>query len=128
MAYMSQEQKKQIAELLKPVLKKYNLKATLSVRNHMTLVCKIKAGSVDFFADLIPNEYNARCFRNRNVDVNVYHYKNNFNGKSVEVISEILAVLNLNNYDRSDTMSDYFDVGHYVDLEIGQFDKPYQVI
>jgi hypothetical protein len=36
-----------------------------------------------------------------------------------------VRALNCDNYDNSDSMTDYFDVGHYVDLNIGKWDKPF---
>jgi hypothetical protein len=38
MAYMNQEKKAKISALMKPVLKKYGVKATLAVRNNSTIV------------------------------------------------------------------------------------------
>lgn len=35
--------------------------------------------------------------------------------------------LNIDNYDRSDIMSDYFDVGHYVYIRLGTWEKPFKV-
>lgn len=35
--------------------------------------------------------------------------------------------LNTDNYDNSDVQTGYFDVGHYVELRIGRWDKPFQV-
>jgi hypothetical protein len=51
MAYMNQEKKKVIAAKLKPVLKKYGVKGSLSVRNHMSIVLNVKSGKIDFFND-----------------------------------------------------------------------------
>jgi hypothetical protein len=31
------------------------------------------------------------------------------------------------NHDRSDIQSDYFDVGWYVDVNIGSWNRPYEV-
>jgi ABC-type proline/glycine betaine transport system substrate-binding protein len=42
MAYMNQEKKAIIANVLKPILKKYNIKATMSVRDHSTFVLTLK--------------------------------------------------------------------------------------
>jgi hypothetical protein len=38
MAYMNQERKARIAPVVKDILKKYHIKGSLSVRNHMVLV------------------------------------------------------------------------------------------
>lgn len=43
------------------------------------------------------------------------------------VFEKIIAALNLGNYDRSDYMRDFVDVGHYVELRIGRYDKPFQL-
>src|SRR5690606_40972107 len=42
-----------------------------------------------------------------------------------DVMERIVAALNTGNWDRSDIQTDYFDVGHYVDLRIGTWDKPF---
>ena len=44
MAYMSQEKKAELAPGIKAVLKKYNMKASISVRHHTGLVVTIKSG------------------------------------------------------------------------------------
>jgi hypothetical protein len=46
MAYMSQENKKRIVALCKPILAKYGIRATFKVDNHSTLICTIKVGSL----------------------------------------------------------------------------------
>ena len=51
MAYMNQEKKAKIAANLKPVLKKYGIKGTLSVRNHSSISLNIKSGKIDFIAN-----------------------------------------------------------------------------
>ena len=48
MAYMNQQKKAVIASNLKPVLKKYGLKGSLSVNNHSTIVLTVKSGKIDF--------------------------------------------------------------------------------
>ena len=41
------------------------------------------------------------------------------------ILKQIWDIMNVGNYDRSDIMSDYFDVGFYVSLNIGRWDVPY---
>ena len=36
--------------------------------------------------------------------------------------------MNDGNHDRSDPQSDYFDVGWYVDVNIGKWNKPYTLV
>lgn len=51
MAYVSQEDKKKLSVKIKEVAKKYNVKISLSIRHHSTLVAKVKN------ADDIMEEY-----------------------------------------------------------------------
>ena len=48
MAYMNQQKKAVIAAKVKPILKKYGLKGSLSVQNHMAISLNIKSGPIDF--------------------------------------------------------------------------------
>ena len=121
MAYMSQDKKANITPKVKAILKKFNVKGSLAVRNHSTLVLNVKAGSVDFMQDY-GNEESAREF---GIQVNPYWYHEHFTGKSKQFLKEVLSAMNDGNHDRSDVQSDYFDVGWYVDVNIGKWNKPY---
>lgn len=114
MAYMSQENKKSIVALAKPILKKYGIKATFAVRRNSTLVCNVKAGKIDFGST--------------NEQINPYWYHEHFDGKALEFLKELFAVLNKGNWDKSDPTSDYFNVGWYVDVNIGKYGKPYELV
>jgi hypothetical protein len=135
MAYMSQEKKAKIAPVVKAVLKKYKVKASLAVRNHSTLVLNIKSGSIDFIENFISTDRNAlseeqvRYIRaNKSLDVNPYWYHEHFDGKAKKFLTEIMAAMNDGNHDRSDAQVDYFDVGWYVDVNIGNWKKHYEVV
>jgi hypothetical protein len=41
------------------------------------------------------------------------------------VIKAISAALNIDNFDKSDSQTDYFHVGHYVSFNIGRWNRPY---
>ena len=134
MAYMSQEKKAKLAPAVKAILKKYGVKGTLAVKNYSTLVLNIKSGKIDFL-----KSYNETCgfrpsyveagFKPRvdYVDVNPYWYHEHFDGKSKEFLTEIFEAMNVGNHDRSDAQIDYYDVGWYVDVNIGKWNKPYQL-
>lgn len=127
MAYMSQERKKEIAETVKPILKKYGVKGTFGVDNHSTLVLTLKSGKIDFKKDLVLTD----LFHGRNpaesyyMSVNPYWYQDHFSGKARKFLKEIIPLLNKGNHDNSDISTDYFDVGWYVDVKIGKWNKPY---
>lgn len=123
MAYVSQELKAKLAPTIKAICKKYGVKASLAVRHHSTLVLNIKEGKIDFFADFDIEGAN----RNHGIQVNTYHYRSHFSGKALAFLSEVIPAMNNGNHDRSDIQTDYFDVGWYVDVNVGKWDKPYVV-
>jgi hypothetical protein len=116
MAYMSQERKAELAPAIKAILKKYNITATIAVRHHMTLVLNIKKGPIDFGGD--------------NVDVNPYWYQEHYKDRpeALAFLKEVIPAMMVGNHDRSDIQTDYFDVGWYIDVNIGQWQKPYQLV
>jgi len=121
MAYMSQDQKKAIVAAVKPILKKYGIKATFGVRNYSTLVVNVKSGKIDFCKDFM-----AQTLRDQKyIDVNPYWYQDQFSGKAKAFLKEVFPLLNTGNHDNSDISTDYFDVGWYVDVQIGKWNKPY---
>lgn len=122
MAYVSQELKKSLAPAIKAVCKKYGVKATLAVRHHSTLSLNIKSGKVDFFSDFGAH---AGLNRESSIQVNTYHYKSHFTGKSLKFLSEVIPLMNVGNHDNSDIMTDYFDVGWYIDVNVGKWNAPY---
>ena len=114
MAYMSQDHKKQIAPVVKNILKQYGLKGSLSVRHHSTLVLTISKGSFEIEQD--------------HASVNVHwidtHYQNQ--PKIKECLTQLVAAMKGPEYfDKSDIMSDYFHCSHYVDIQFGKCNKPY---
>ena len=135
MAYMSPEKKAKISPKIKAILAKYKVKGSLSVRNHMTLCLNLKSGSIDFIANsnkvCSNNHYQvASGFKPSTSgydQVNPYHFKDHYDGKALAFMQEVFAAMNDGNHDRSDIQSDYFDVGWYVDVNIGKWDKQYTV-
>ena len=122
MAYMNQEKKAVIAAKLKPILKKYGVKGSLSVRNHSSIVLNVKSGSIDFFADYGDRE-DARKF---GIQVNPYWFHEHFTGKSKKFLTEAFdALKSAGYYDNSDAQTDYFDTAYYYDINIGKWNKPY---
>lgn len=125
MAYMNQERKAQLAPAIKAICKKYGIKATIAVRHHSTLVVNIKQGKIDFIgnynATQRPGDRQAKDY----IDVNPYWYHDHFTDTALAFLSELFPAMNVGNHDRSDIQTDYFDVGWYVDVNIGSWNKPY---
>ena len=125
MAYVSQERKAQLAPAIKAICKQYGIKATLAVRNHMTLCLNIKSGRIDFISNFNEN-LGPRCNPAKDsIDVNPYWYHDHFTGEAKAFLTDIMTAMNQGNHDRSDIQTDYFDVGWYVDVNIGRWNKPY---
>jgi hypothetical protein len=115
MAYMNQERKTKIAVALNPILKKYGIKGTLSVRSHMTIVLTLKSGKIDFGGN--------------NLDINPYWFHEHFTGDAKNFLTEAFAALKSADwYDRSDSRFDYFDTAYYTDINIGKWNKPYELV
>jgi len=133
---MNSEKKAVIASKIKPILAKYSVKGSLSVRNHSTIVLTLKSGKIDFIGNLnrvCGNDHYqvSRGFRPNTtgyIDVNPYWYQDHFDGEAKEFLTEALAALKgADWYDRSDAMVDYFDTAYYVDVNVGKWNKPYIV-
>lgn len=130
MAYMNQDKKAKIAPKVKSILKKYGVKGTLGVHNHSTLVLNVSSGPIDFISNFNKvNEDKWPVMKAENyLGINPYWYQEHFSGKALSFLKELLPAMNEGNHDRSDIQSDYFDVGWYVDVNIGRWNKPYQVM
>jgi len=127
MAYMSQERKAEIAPVVKAICKKYGVKASIAVRHHSTLVLNIKSGTIDFVGNYNERSTNPVSHAKTYIDVNPYWYQEHFTGVALDFMKEVFAAMNAGNHDHSDIQTDYFNVGWYVDVNIGRWDKPYSL-
>ena len=140
MAYVSQELKAKLAPSIRAVCKKYGIKASVAVRNHSTLVLNIKQGSIDFIENYIETDKVkdycnymgvadvASIRKDQSLDVNPYHYRDHFSGRARKFLIEVMSIMNDGNWDKSDSQTDYFNVGWYVDVNIGRWNKPYALV
>jgi hypothetical protein len=132
MAYMNQEKKAIINAALDKVLKARGFKYSLRVDNHMSIVCTIQSGPVEFIGNF--KDKNGDKFVNlparelNNLQVNLYWLEDHFSGQTLEILKECSQALRAAGYyDRSDAMTDYFDTAYYMHLNIGAWDKPYKI-
>ena len=136
MAYMNQEKKAVIKANLDKALKGTGVKISLSVRNHMSICCTIKSAPIDLIAN--SNETCGKDFyqvakgfkanTTRYEQVNPYWYNDHFSGKALQIIDKVVkAMYTANYYNNSDAMTDYFDTAYYVDVNIGKWNKPFEV-
>lgn len=132
MAYMNQEKKARIAAALKTIMPKA-WKWSLSVQNHSSINLTIASAPVDLPAEMM-RVYNSSIYAHRDgaktapdthTLVNHYHLDQHFDGELLALFKKIVAALNTDNHDRSDAMVDHFDVGHYVHVNVGRWNKDF---
>lgn len=132
MAYMNQAKKAVIKAALDKVLKPAGFKYSLAVKNHMSISCTILAGPLDFignFSAVTGDKFiNIPGREINNLSVNLYWVNDHFSGIYADILAQCGQALKAADYyDRSDAMTDYFDTAYYMDLNIGRWDKPYQL-
>jgi hypothetical protein len=128
MAYMSQQKKALLAPRIKELLKKYGCKGSVSVRNHSVLVCTISAGTLDFIGNMLEVKSSKApplCSAPTHLSVNPFWLQEHYSGKCREFLMQLRDIMNDGNHDRSDIHTDFFDVGWYLDINIGKWDRPY---
>lgn len=124
MAYFSQDDKRVVSAAVKPILKKYGVKGSLSVHNHTRVMLTLTAGKINFFKDGNIDPEN----RKWGVDVNPYWFQDYYSGKSLEFLKEIIPALKSAGwYDDSKPEIDHFNTAYYFSVQVGKWDKPYQV-
>lgn len=134
MAYMNVERKRKLAPKIKQICKKYGIRGTLAINNNSTLVLNIKSGKIDFIGN-----HNEICGKNDHMvsrgftpvknylQVNEYWYHEHFSGKAKAFLGEVISAMNIGNHDNSRPEIDHFDVGWYVNINVGKWNKPYIV-
>ena len=144
MAYVSQEMKKDLAPQIKAVLKKYGLKGSIGVRHHSSLVVYIKSGILDLIG--ASNKHRIEDAKGRGsepyINDNYIQVNENYMSEWMEEVGEskiakfydelVAAMKGVGSqsvawYNNSDIMIDYFDRSYYIDINVGQWNKPYEV-
>ena len=134
MACIRKEDKAIISELMKPILKKYNVKATLSISNNSTIYLNVKSSPIDFIGIFNENVVREDFHTNYAVDnltINPHWYDSHFKGDEIALsfLKEAHAALKgADWYDNTDVQSDYFDTAYYFYINIGKWDKPYILV
>lgn len=140
MAYVSQEKKAHIAAALREFVPA-GWRYSLAIQGGSMLVMTVAQSPVDFLGKLRlsgarnPAERRASVLAaqadgHRVVDLAPERLADIFDGLDPEVLAILECIrvaLNFDNHDRSDSMVDYFDVGHYVTFQIGKWNKPYRL-
>ena len=130
MAYISQEDKKTLAPAIKAVFKKYGLKGTISIKNHITLCANVSAGRLDLIGAAAAvgdfrssgyyqgNAYGATNEKYKDINLDIF----NFYEELKKAMRGALW------FDKSDLMTDYHHTAYFMDINIGRWDKPYKLL
>jgi hypothetical protein len=110
MAYASKEQSKRIRQELKAEFPEFKISVT--VEHSSTIMVCIMAAPIKFTEK--PYE-----------QLNHFYLERYENG---EILKRIAEIANKGNYDKSDIMTDYFEVGFYFRLQVGKWDKHFELI
>lgn len=138
MAYISQDTKAKLAPAIKAILKKYGVKGSLSIRHHSSLVLTLKSGKIDFienyistdaakpYANKMSADQVAYIRKNRYLDVNTHWIHEHYTSKAQSFLTEMKAAMEGPDFFcEDDAQTDYFSRSHYVDINVGKWDKPY---
>lgn len=141
MAYVSQEMKAKLAPAIKAICKKYGVKASIAVRHHSTLVLNVRQGSIDFIENYIATDaaknYGNKMSedqvtyirKNSSLDVNTYWVKDHYSGKAKSFLMEMIAAMEGPDFfNEDDAQTDYFHRSHYIDINIGSWNRPYALM
>ncbi|RKW19470.1 MAG: hypothetical protein D8H94_00860 [Cardiobacterium sp.] len=151
MAYMNQQKKRCIADALQTVVPTDWQYALFVDDCKLSIIMEIQAAPVDFmalkaaqlrvelqrgqFSNLLMRADDARrCIEALEqgevscLHLNTCHIEDEFPGEITALMVKIVAALNTGNYDSSCVMADHFDVGHYVELRIGYYTRPFRYI
>jgi hypothetical protein len=130
MAYMNQDKKAVIKTNLDKVLKPLGIKYSLRVKDYMSITCTLRSGAVDFIGNTKTVTNNKFHLHNNRgyIQVNQFWYDEHFTGLAREIIGKTVdALKSADYYDRSDAQIDYFDTAYYIHLNVGSWDKPYEL-
>jgi len=116
MAYISSEDTK----LIRAALKAKFPKVKFAVRKHHHTELRVVIKSAPFKIEVGDEGYK---------DINQYHVDRFYPETEAAFYKEVLDIMNTagtrENFDESDIMTDYFHVGYYISLSVGEWNKPF---
>ncbi|XAO54312.1 hypothetical protein [Yersinia phage vB_YenM_P778] len=119
MAYMNKELKARLVAEVKKVLPK-GWKVTYRVENYSSINLTIRQAPIrleDIYDEVQKNGY---------VTINHFYIEKHVKDTAIrDVLVAIYKALDSENYNNSDIQTDYFDVGYYINMSFGAWDKPF---
>lgn len=135
MAYVSKGKKAEVQNVLKGIIP-VDWKWSLSVQHHSILHLNISKGPGWLLTNISSRErwrYESQFGEEyqpakEHRQLNPYYIETySDDPERLALLKKINAAMNSGNYDHSDIMTDYFNVGWYTAINIGKWDKPYQI-
>lgn len=141
MAWVQKETVTKVREGLKILNKEYGMKTSVSGTNSGSLKVRIMSGKIDFIQnriDMLNNDHRYTEAEKANhiqyltkfnsgIQVNHYWLDTSFSGVALEYLEKVKAIMSVDHWDKSDIQSDYFNCAYYMNIDIGKWDKPYEV-
>ena len=90
MAYISQQDKKDLAPIIKAVLKNYGMKGTISINHYSSLVVTIQCGVLDFTDHFTHGD--------GYIQVNTYHIDNWYSGTNRRFLKDLVKAMKGNKW------------------------------
>ncbi len=141
MAWVQKDTVTKVREALKALNKEYGMKTSVSGTNSGSLKVRIISGKIDFVQnrlDMLEGDMryseeekaNHRLYLtkfNSGMQVNHYWLDTAFSGVALDYLEKVKAIMSVDHWDKSDIQSDYFNCAYYMNIDIGKWDKPYEL-
>jgi len=116
---------KVIAKLIREFIKKKFPKSKFSITQERSMVIYVRLMKAPF--DPISSKGYERFGKDGRLQVSVHPSEDvNLSPEGQKMFQDIKDFADKYNWDRSDSMTDYFDVNFYLHLDVGQWDKPFE--
>lgn len=138
MAWVQKETIDKVRAALKVLNKEYGMKTSVSGTNSSSLKVRIVSGKIDLIGNYIETVGAANVMRDYeevakyvkrtgHIQVNHYWLETAYTGLALEYLEKVKAIMSVDHWDKSDIQSDYFHCAYYMNIDIGAWNKPYEV-
>jgi len=137
MAYISKQEVQAKQVKLSALNKEFGVTARFSGSGGSSLTLTVTAGNLDFIEDFIATtkeeNNHGRYFdeeqqrKRGNIQVNHYYLDRAFSGKCLAYLEAAYKIMLEGHFDKSDAQVDYFHCSWYNHIQIGKWNKPYQL-
>jgi hypothetical protein len=131
MAYFSQDMKKSVVSRLKKDFPEW--KFSVKVSDNNKLMVAVKSAPIDIWSNYVETVGIENLYGdNGTAQINHYYLENCFSGEILKQMQLLVDNMNLvgdkkdANYREHEILQDYVEVGYFLSLRIGTFDKPFE--